>query len=143
MDFVDEILEADKSVRRKQRHTAPKIWDRIMKEKNVSLCESVVRAFVRKRKQEMGLKGQTVTIPQIYSPGQEAQIDWFEADVKFHGVVTTIQFFCMRSMYSGGAFHRAYLSSTQQAFLDAHEHGFRHFGGFFSGNSGMTISAAP
>lgn len=131
MGFVDEILEADKKVRKKQRHTAHRIWERILKERNVSICESVVRSFVRTRKRELGLKGQAVTIPQLYSPGQEAQVDWFEADVKILGVLTTIQFFCMRSMYSGGAFHRAYLRSTQQAFLEAHEYGFRHFGGVF------------
>src|ERR671921_1028873 len=37
----------------------------------------------------------------------------------------------MRSMASGGAFHRAYRSATQQAFLEGHELAFRHFGGVF------------
>jgi transposase len=37
----------------------------------------------------------------------------------------------MRSMASGGAFHRAYRHATQQAFLEAHEHAFRYFGGVF------------
>jgi hypothetical protein len=34
-------------------------------------------------------------------------------------------------MASGGAFHRAYTNATQQAFLEAHEHGFDYFGGVF------------
>jgi transposase len=37
----------------------------------------------------------------------------------------------MRSMASGAAFHRAYLSSTQQAFLEAHELAFAYFEGVF------------
>jgi hypothetical protein len=37
----------------------------------------------------------------------------------------------MRSMASGGAFHRAYLRVTQQAFLEAHELAFRYFKGVF------------
>ena len=37
----------------------------------------------------------------------------------------------MRSMASGGAFHRAYTHATQQAFLEAHELAFRYFGGVF------------
>lgn len=37
----------------------------------------------------------------------------------------------MRSMASGGAFHRAYYHATQQAFLEAHEFAFRFFGGVF------------
>src|ERR1700753_2586304 len=47
------------------------------------------------------------------------------------GPVTTLQFFAMRSMASGGAFHRAYTNATQQAFLEGHEHGFDYFGGVF------------
>lgn len=39
--------------------------------------------------------------------------------------------FSMRSMASGGAFHVAYYHATQQAFLEAHELAFRHFGGVF------------
>jgi len=37
----------------------------------------------------------------------------------------------MRSMASGGAFHRAYPRVTQQAFLEAHELRFRYFSGVF------------
>ena len=39
--------------------------------------------------------------------------------------------FCMRSMASGGAFHRAYPHANQQAFLEAHELAFAYFGGVF------------
>jgi hypothetical protein len=37
----------------------------------------------------------------------------------------------MRSMASGGAFHRAYPHANQQAFLEAHELAFACFGGVF------------
>ena len=39
--------------------------------------------------------------------------------------------FCLRSMASGGAFHRAYPHANQQAFLEAHELAFAYFGGVF------------
>ena len=42
-----------------------------------------------------------------------------------------LQVFAMRSMASGGAFHRAYRHATQQAFLEAHELAFGYFGGVF------------
>ena len=42
-----------------------------------------------------------------------------------------IYVFCMRSMASGGAFHRTYLHASQQAFPEAHELGFAYFGGVF------------
>ena len=131
VDFIDEILEKDKTVRRKQRHTAHRIWQRILQEQGTVISESVVRVYVRSRKLEMGLMGHQVMIPQVYGPAQEAQVDWFEADVRIRGFLIRIQLFCMRSMYSGGAFHRAYLRATQQAFLEAHELAFQHFGGVF------------
>ncbi len=43
----------------------------------------------------------------------------------------TLQVFCLRSMASGAAFHRAYPRATQQAFLEAHEDAFAYFGGTF------------
>src|SRR5262249_46394830 len=39
--------------------------------------------------------------------------------------------FSLRSMWSGAAFHQAYLHATQQAFLAAHQDAFRYFGGVF------------
>jgi len=42
-----------------------------------------------------------------------------------------LQVFWMRSMASGGAFHRAYPRATQQTFLEAHELAFRYLGGVF------------
>jgi len=47
------------------------------------------------------------------------------------GESCTLQLFVMRSMGSGGAFHRAYTNGTQQAFLEGHEHAFDYFGGVF------------
>ena len=70
-------------------------------------------------------------MPQSYGLGQEAQVDWFEASAKLGGERCVLQFFAMRSMGSGDAFHRAYTNATQQAFLEAHELAFAYFGGVF------------
>jgi transposase len=70
-------------------------------------------------------------VPQHYEWGWEAQVDWYEADAELGGERVTLQVFVMRSMASAGAFHQAYLHATQQAFLEAHEHAFHHFGGVF------------
>ena len=70
-------------------------------------------------------------MPQSYQPGQEAQVDWYEAVVKVDGESRKLQVFAMRSMASGNAFHRAYTHATQQALLEAHELAFAYFGGVF------------
>ena len=131
-ECIDGILEADRQAPRKQRHTAHRIWQRLRGETpQFPVAESTVREYVRQRKREMGLAEREVYVPQSYAAGQEGQVDWFEAQVKLHGEARKLQFFAMRSMSSGGAFHRAYFNATQQAFLEAHEHAFAYFGGVF------------
>lgn len=131
-DFIDQILNEDQQAPRKQRHTAHRIWVRLRQERPDHLLgEATVREYVRQRKQQMGINGREVFVPQTYALGQEGQVDWFEAAARLDGQLTTLQFFAMRSMASGGAFHRAYTNATQQAFLEGHEHGFDYFGGVF------------
>lgn len=130
--FIDQILQEDKQAPRKQRHTAHRIFVRLQQEMpQFPVAESTVRHYVRERKRQMGLLSQETFVPQIYEWGQEAQIDWYEACADIAGERVTVQVFAMRSMKSGGAFHRAYARATQQAFLEAHEQGFAYFGGVF------------
>jgi transposase len=129
---IERMLEADLQAPRKQRHTAHRIWTRLCAEyPELPVAEPTVRRYVGIRRRELGLKGLEVFVPQSYSQGQEAQVDWFEAVAKLGGERCKLQFFAMRSMASGDAFHRAYTNATQQAFLDAHEHAFAYFGGVF------------
>jgi transposase len=131
-EFIDRILDEDQHAPRKQRHTAHRIWTRLGEERPENILgEATVREYVRQRKQEMGINGREVFVPQSYGLGQEGQVDWFEAAARLDGQMQTLQFFAMRSMGSGGAFHRAYTNATQQAFLEGHEHGFEYFGGVF------------
>ena len=130
--FIEAILIADKAAPRKQRHTAHRIWTRLRQEQpQFPVSESTIRAYVRERKWALGLAGSEICIPQCYDWGQEAQVDWYEAHVLLDGEQIKVQVFVMRSMKSGGAFHRAYLHATQQAFFEAHEAAFAYFGGVF------------
>ena len=130
--FIDAILEADRKAPRKQRHTAHRIWMRLRREMpEAEVAESTVRQYVRARKAAMGLLGQETFVPQSYQWGGEAQVDWYEGWVEFDGEARKTYVFCLRSMASGGAFHRAYPHATQQAFLEAHELAFAYFGGVF------------
>ena len=131
-DAIDSILEADQHAPRKQRHTAHRIWARLREEHpEHSIAEPTVRRYVQRRKQELGLGRRLVCVPQSYEHGQEAQVDWFEGVAILGGEARKLQFFAMRSMASGDAFHRAYTHATQQALLEAHEHAFAYFGGVF------------
>jgi transposase len=132
MAHIDQMLATDLQSPRKQRHTAHRIWMRLRKEHpNHPVGEATVRRYVQQRKRELGLSGREVFVPQSYELGQEAQVDWFEGTAILGGEVCKLQFFAMRSMGSGDAFHRAYPHATQQALLEAHEHAFAYFGGVF------------
>ena len=132
-EFIDGILEADRRAPRKQRHTAHRIWARMAKERpGHQIAESTVRQYVRVRKQALGLRvAPEPCVPQQYAWGDEAQVDWYEADVGLDGERHTVQVFALRSMASGAAFHCAFLHATQQAFLEGHERAFAYFTGVF------------
>jgi transposase len=130
--FIEAILAADRNAPRKQRHTAHRIFERISAElPERKVAEVTIRRYVRERKRELGWSTRTTCVPQRYEPGQEGQVDWYEAWAELSGRPTLLQVFAMRSMASGAAFHRAYHRATQQAFLEAHEHAFDYFGGVF------------
>ena len=131
-EHIDRILEEDRDAPRKQRHTAQRIFTRLRQEHpGHPIGEPTVRRYVAQRKRELGLSGREVFVPQSYPWGQEAQVDWFEATAKLGDERRVLQFFAMRSMASGDAFHRAYTNATLQAFLEGHELAFAYLGGVF------------
>lgn len=130
--LIEQALEQDRQAPRKQRHTAHRIYVRVQEElPQWPISERRVRQYVRERKQALGLLGREVCVPQSYSWGTEAQVDWYEAVVEIAGEAQGVQIFALRSMASGAAYHRAYPRATQQAFLEAHQEAFHYFGGVF------------
>jgi len=106
--FINAILESDRKAPRKQRHTAHRIWMRLRREMpEVEVSGSTIRRYVRMRKAAMGLLGHEIFVPQSYQFGGEAQVDWYEGWVLFDRESRKMNVFCMRSMASGAAFHRA------------------------------------
>ena len=111
--FIDAILEADRNAPRKQRHTAHRIYQRIRTElPDHQVAEVTVRQYVRERKHELGWSTRETCVPQSYAPGQEGQVDWYEAWAELSGEQVKLQVFSLRSMVSGAAFHRAYQRAT-------------------------------
>jgi len=133
LSFIDAILEADCRAPRKQRHTAHRIWTRLRQEKTeIVVGESTVREYVRQRKPRWGCWDTRFSSRSRTSLATKQQVDWYEIFAEIDGQQRKIYVFCMRSMASGAAFHRAYPHATQQAFLEAHELAFAWFGGPFA-----------
>jgi len=74
---IDQMLETDREAPRKQQHTAHRIWTRLGEESpEHAIGEATVRRYVSYKRQQMGLDGRQVFVPQSYNWGQEAQVDW-------------------------------------------------------------------
>ena len=130
--LIDSWLEADRVAPRKQRHTAKRIWRRLVDEHGADVAEVTVLQYVRQRKRELGWPVSEVFVPQVHAPGVEAEVDWGQAEVELAGVLTTVHLFVMRASFSGAAFCQASLVETQQAFLELHAQAFEWFGGVFA-----------
>ncbi len=129
-DIVDGWLVGDQQVHRKQRHTARRVWQRLVAEHDAQISEVTVSRYVAVRRRELGLIEVKVFVPQHHAPGAEAEVDFGEFDIELSDRRTVrVWMFVMRLSNSGRAFHIAYGTQAQEAFLDGHVQAFRHFGG--------------
>jgi transposase len=124
-------LDEDKLSPQKQRHTARRVYTRLVEEHGFSGCESTVRKYVRKLKIELGLHKSKAFIPCEADIGLESEVDWGEAHVIMNGSREKVSLFIMRSKYSGKDFVYAYPHGRQEMFFDGHIRAFRYFGGVF------------
>lgn len=125
---IDGWLLADRDVPRKQRHTARRVWQRLVAEHGASLAEVTVSRYVARRKVELGLDQIEVAVPQTHLPGAEAEVDFGEFYATIAGVWVKVWMFVLRLSCSGRAFHVAFATQAQEAFLQGHVLAFTYFG---------------
>ena len=136
---VEEILKSDKGAPRKQRHTARRIYNRLLEEEGYAGSERTIRQMVADIKNKPAAKA---SVPLLFEPGKDGQVDFGEsyADIdgqrlKFHG-------FEMRLNYSRKKFIQYFPSTDKEAFLAGHVKAFEYFGGVISRLSYDNLSAA-
>src|SRR5665811_25374 len=122
-------LVADKAVHRKQRHTARRVWQRLVEEEGVVVAESSVRALVGELRREIFDASLAVAVPQTHLPAQEAEVDFGEFGAVIAGVTMKLWMFVLRLSHSGKAVHVAYANQAQESFLDGHVRAFEALGG--------------
>lgn len=123
---IDALWAENKTLPRKQRYTAHRIFT-LLQAEGFSGSESAVRTYIGQLKQSF--KRPATFIPLEFEPGQDAQVDWGEAEAVICGVKQTVQIFVMRLNYSRRSFVRAYPSQKQESFFEGHVLAFAHFGG--------------
>ena len=129
-ELIDGWIEADRGAPRKQRHTARRVWQRLVEQHGARVSERQVARYVLARRRELG-EPPMAMMPLVHDAGAEAEVDWGEAFVILRGERTKVYVFHMRACHSGAAFAMAFQRETQQAFLEAHVHAFEWFGGAF------------
>ena len=123
-EIINAWLDGDKTVHRKQRHTAKRIFDRLRDEHGFTGGYTIIKDYVRERQR----RGQEMFVPLAHPPGH-AQADFGEAVVVIEGVEQKAHFFVMDLPQSDTCFVRAYPAATAEAWMDGHVHAFAFFGG--------------
>ena len=119
---------ADRDAPRKQRHTARRVWQRLLAEQGATLSEVTVSRYVARRRAELGLQHADVAVPQAHLPGAEAEVDFGEFHAMIAGALVKLWLFALRLSCSGRAFHVAFATQAQEAFLEGHLLAFEYFG---------------
>ena len=123
LERIDQIIEEDKSLPKKQRHTAKRIYERIREMGyggKYTQVKEAVRELIRVR--------QEVFMPLIHRPG-EAQVDFGYALAKVAGVLRKVGFFVMVLTYSDVFFVTAFERECTESYWEGHARAFEFFGG--------------
>ena len=118
------FLKSDRSVHKKQRHTAHRIFERLRDEQGFRGGYTIVREYVAA---EM-LRTREMFVPLSHCPGH-AQADFGEADGYIGGKRVRLHYFCVDLPHSDGCFVKAYPAETAEASCDGHVAAFDFFGG--------------
>ncbi|GAA1583529.1 hypothetical protein GCM10009789_41640 [Kribbella sancticallisti] len=135
---IDEMLLGDLDAPRKQRHTATRIYHRLIDDHGLlDVSYQLVRGYVARRRPEIRIEAgrgpAQVFVPQSRLPSAEGEVDFGEVMIRLRGEHVTCMLFCLRSSYSGKAVHRVFASGGQEPFFVGHVHAFSVLGGVPSG----------
>lgn len=122
-------LVGDLTEPRKQRHTARRVWQRLVEEHGAVVAESSVRSLVALLRVDISGSQAQVMVPQTHPVAEEAEVDFGEFQAVIAGVVMRVWMFCLRLSHSGKAVHVAYANQSQESFLDGHVRAFEALGG--------------
>lgn len=125
LGIVERWLADDETAPRKQRHTARRIYDRLVEEHGFTGSEVTVRKAVAR------LRGKRIEafVPLEASWGQIAQVDFGGAVVTIAGKRREVSLFCMRAKASKVPFVAAMPSERLECFLAGHVDAFEFFDG--------------
>jgi len=123
---IEELIKESEQMPRKQRYTGHKIYQLLQME-GYRGSESNLHRYVSLQRQAR--KQRPAYLPLEFDLGQDAQVDWGEAQADINGTRQTVQMFVMRLNYSKARFVMAFPFQKQEAFFEGHIQAFHFFGG--------------
>ncbi len=125
-EHVRTILEEDRNAPRKQKHTANRVYQRLVNEYGYTGSARTVRYVVAEIKNK---PSKSVFLPLQFEAGKDAQVDFGESYADIAGVRTKIYSFEMRLNYSRKKFAMAVRALNMESFMEAHVQAFEFFKG--------------
>ena len=147
MPKIDVWLEDDKRMRRKQRHTAMRIYDRLCQEVKGFCCSyRSVANYVKSKKEELYTKTMG-TIPLIHKAG-EAQADFGDVDFCERGRRICGKYLTLSFPYSNAAYTQIFYGETAECLFEGLWTIFEEIGGiptsiWFDNASSMVTKVLP
>src|SRR2546430_13236137 len=114
---LEELLAENQRLPKKQRYTAHKLFQLIQAEGYGGSEAGVQMYAVRWRKAN---KRPATFLPLEFEPGQDAQVDWGEAQVILKGEQQKVQVFVMHLCYSRRTFVMTFPAQKQEARSEEH-----------------------
>lgn len=127
-EIIDAWLLEDRLLPKKQRHTAKRIYDRLVVEHGFVGGERTVREYVARRKQELKVQKQE-RYAKLEHPGGEAQADFATIKVIKAGKFVEIECLTLSFPYSNAGFAYAVPAKNAECLLEALKRLFEHIGG--------------
>lgn len=127
---IDQWLLDDRRARRKQRHTAQRVYDRLVElhGKDFTCSYRTVAGYVASRKREIYSKTKSASLPLEHIPG-EAQVDFGESDFYLDGELCTGHHLNLSFPYSNQGYAQLYRGENQQCLFEGLIAIFNHIGG--------------
>lgn len=125
--LIEQWLDDDEREWRKQRHTARRIWQRLVEECGVDVSEATVARYVKEsRERRKTQRDQYLDL--AWAPG-EAQADFGEADFYLRGTRTRLSFFVVTFPYSNVGLAQLFPAENAECVCEGLRRVFEHVGG--------------
>lgn len=124
---VDSRLEADRGVWHKQRHTAQRVWERLVEEEHATMSYSTVRRYAREWKDAHRSEGDGF-LDQVGIPA-DMQVDFGQTDFHAVGVRTRLHHLVCNFPFSNMGLAQVFPGENAECVFEGPMEAFSYIGG--------------